>query len=202
MFLTVLTSIEHVAQRLERLHARAAELMRGEKVTAPLTDEPALAGSLELRLPLLARAFGLSSLEADLLLCLLAAECDPYFRLLLRATQRELGRPCLEVGTILELLGLSFLELPEVKRVLAPEAPLRRWALVEYDETNETVPLVSHKARIDARVSGFLLGEDRLPEAMTLYRPDASEELRPPPPLADRVGRALGADEPLVVELV
>jgi SpoVK/Ycf46/Vps4 family AAA+-type ATPase len=197
----VLTSIEHVAQKLERIHARAAELMRGDKPTEPLGEDDRLA-SVELRLPGLTRTFGLSALEADIVVCLLAAECDPYFRLLLRATQRELGRPCLEIGTIVELLGLSFRDFPEVKRAFAPPAPLRRWAIVEYDDGNETVPLVSHKARIDARVAGHLLGEDQLPAGMALHRPDDGGDAGAPPALAERVQQARQRGEPLVVELV
>jgi hypothetical protein len=197
-----LTSIEHIARKLDQIHARAAELMRGDKPTAPLADDAPALGSVELRLPALARAFGLSSLEQDLVVCLLAAECDPYFRLLLRATQRELGRPCLEIGTIAELLGLSFPDFPELKRAFDAQAPLRRWAIVESDEANEGVPLVSHKVRIDARVASHLLGEDRLPDGMALHRPEEAEADDEPPSLAERVRRARERGEQLVVEMV
>src|SRR5687768_17505776 len=93
-------------ERLARIRRQAERLIHGAGA-APVEPLPALAPLLESgRLRTLTRRFALSSLAVDALLCLVAAEIDPFLRILQRAVQRESGRPWLEIGTVAELLDL------------------------------------------------------------------------------------------------
>jgi hypothetical protein len=125
--------------------------------------------------------------------------------MLLRAQQREHGQPWLEVGTVAELLELAPERMPELGAALAPDAPLCRWALIERDEGEVELPLVSARIKIATRLAQHLVGNDRLPEGLSLQvaAPATDEALRvASAPLARRVARALEAGDGLVVEIV
>ncbi len=163
----------------------------------------------ELRLPSLARRFRLSPLEVDALICLIAAEYEPIVRTLERALQRELGRPWLELGTVAELLGLPTERVPELARALAPDAPLRRWALVHTDDPSSTeVPAVFTRVKIATRVAQYLIGQDFLPDGIRLCqppRPLLTSSLVPAAThaaLVQRLRRARRTKEPVTVEIV
>src|SRR5437773_162249 len=117
---------EQVFARLAVIRARAARLVYGDKAPPPTPlddaqrETQALAARVELRLPTLASTFQLSPLAVDAMVCLVAAEFDPFLRVLLRAVQREVGRPWLELGTIAELLELEPRAVPELARELGP----------------------------------------------------------------------------------
>ncbi len=210
-----LSSEEQVFAQIERIRRRAARLLQGEAAPpVPSTsaeeaahEAEALAGKVELRLPLLVQNFGLSPLGADAVVCLLAAEYDPYLRTLGRALQREVGRPWLELGTIAELLDLPTARVSELARLFVPHGPLCRWALVRIDETTggET-PVVSTKAKLTARVAQHLVGDDTLPHGIALLAPRSvlDESLVPAASaqgVVQRVQRALEESSPLVVEV-
>jgi SpoVK/Ycf46/Vps4 family AAA+-type ATPase len=201
-----------VFAHVERLRRRAAQLVQGhpEAPAAPPLPHEAeaetIAAGVELRLPRLVERFSLSDLSVDALLCLFAAEYDPFMRLVMRALQREQGPPYLEVGTIAELLDLPPARLPELARELAARAPLRRWALCTIDDASREVPVVSARARISPRVAQYLVGEDLLPEGVTRLLPGRTLEppLMPAPVaerVLERVRAAVSADEALLVEI-
>lgn len=207
------TSREHVFARIERLHRRAARLVYGadgaaEADQADADDQlvtreaAALAERVELRLPQLVADFDLDPLAVDVLLCTLAAEYDPFSRVLMRTAQREPGRPWIEVGTIAELLELPRERVPDLGAALAPEAPLRRWALVEREDGEVEPPLVATRIKVAARVAQHLVGDDRMPPGMTLRAPQAPSEDAVAAPLASRLERAFLSGEPLVIEVV
>src|SRR5260221_9444257 len=116
------SSESHVFARVERVRRRAAQLLHGH-TGAPEPEPPsddaaaeavALAAGVELRLPRLSTLFALDELAADVVVCLLAAEYDPFMRLLIRALQREQGRPYLEVCTGAELVDLPPARVPQL----------------------------------------------------------------------------------------
>jgi len=207
------SSRSHVFAHVERVRRRAAQLIHGHP-DAPAVpphankeaEALAIAGGVELRLPRLVERFALSDLAVDALLCLFAAEYDPFMRLVMRALQREQGPPYLEIGTIAELLDLQPARLPELARELATRAPLRRWALCTVDDASREVPVVSARVRIAPRMAQYLVGEDVLPDGIKLLPPGRT--LDTPlmaAPLAERVLQRLRAavdgGEALVVEI-
>jgi hypothetical protein len=204
------SSDEQVFSRVARVRARAQQLMDGAGVACAPFDESleeaeALAEGIELRLPRLARTFSLDGLAVDALICLVAAEYDPYLRLLQRALQRESGKPWLELGTVAELLDLPLRRMPELQRRFAADAALRRYSLVRVDDLGET-PAVSLRVKVAERVAQFLVGGDGLPSHMTRsVQTEAYLDTLVPQPTAQavaaRVRRALTAGEPLVVEI-
>jgi SpoVK/Ycf46/Vps4 family AAA+-type ATPase len=207
------SSAEHVFARVEKIRARALVLLEGRsdvtEVSADLRAErDSEAAHIELRLPALARRFGLSAIEVDTLVCLLAAEYDPVVRTLERALQREMGKPWLELGTMAELLGLPADRIPTLSRALLPDAPLRRWALVRTDDPRGTeLPAVFTRVKIATRVAQHLVGQDLLPDGLSLCAPArellgaslVSAETRQG--LVGRLQRGRKAREPVVVEV-
>lgn len=105
----------------------------------------------------LCAAFGLSDFERDLLLLCAGVELDASFGPLLAEAQADPGRPC-------PTFGLALAALPGAHwSALAPEAPLRRWRLIE---VGAGPALVASPLRIDERVLHFLLGVNYLDERL------------------------------------
>ncbi len=212
------SSEAHVFARIQKIRERAAHILRGHTGAAPPSESAdgsdeahALAAGIDLRLPRLAELFHLDELAVDAVVCLLAAEFDPFIRLLIRAMQREQGRPYLELGTVAELLDLPPRRVPELARLHAPGGALDQWALVTVDDASLQAPAVSLRVRLEPRVARYLVGEDQLPAGSTLIEPRGESAEALPEPLVDRdvaarvldrVCRAIGTREPLVVETV
>ncbi len=205
------SSAEQIFLRVEQIRTRALAILQGK--ASPDAPEQAEGltgqGSIELRLPALAQQFELSALEVDALLCLIAAEYEPIVRTLERALQRELGRPWLELGTLAELLGLPAERVPALARALAPDAPLRAWALVHTDDPSGTeVPAVFTRVKIATRVAQYLIGQDLLPDGIAVHspaRPLLASSLVPEAAhagIVQRLRRAQRLKEGLVVEIV
>ncbi len=217
------TSEEHIFARLERIRQRAIHLVQGsaapasEQESAPAARDDenvalSLTAGISLRLPALLSLFELSPLAGDVIVCLLAAEYDPFLRTLVRAVQREMGRPWLEVGTIAELLDLPTPRVPELGPLLLPGGPLRRYSLIRCEDAGERereidTPLVSARVKLSGRVARYLVGDDSLPEGLNLLAPrpllgaslvpDATAQA-----VLRRVRLAAEKDAPLVVEIV
>jgi AAA+ superfamily predicted ATPase len=194
---------------IERIRARATQLVGGSQVPpigpADATQGGELAGHVQSRLPLLAETFGLSELGMASLVCLTAAEYDPYLRHVLRILQSDGGRPWLELGTISELLDLPLGSMPELVRLFAPESAFRRFALVEVDE-RVSAPGPFRRAKVDGCVAEYLAGIDAFPHGTTLVNPGARlEQSLVPLPVrrtaAAQLRRALGTRQPLAVEI-
>jgi SpoVK/Ycf46/Vps4 family AAA+-type ATPase len=164
----------HLFDLLGRVRARAVELVTGQR-----PPPGAIAGGEQVdqvagRLPALAALFELSPLAVDTLLCLVAAELDPYMRTLQRALQREIGRPWLEIGTLADLLGLTTDQVPELGALFAAHGELGRAALAETEDRTDETPLVAQRVKIVARVARHLTGDDHLPEGMELIAQPAA----------------------------
>ena len=166
---------EQLFARVERIRSRAERLIQGSAAPPPPFDDDAereaqaIAARVELRLPSLLARFALPPLAADVITCLVATEYDPFMRTLLRAVQRELGRPWIELGTIAELLDLPPSRIPELWSLLAPEGPLRRYALAACDDSVEA-PVAATRVKLNSRVAQHLVGDDTLPDGIRRER--------------------------------
>jgi ATPase family associated with various cellular activities (AAA)/Winged helix domain, variant len=137
----------HLARSLAALKA----LLRGEAGHPPAADAPAFAA----RPPALARlskAFSLSPFESNLLLLCAGVELDADLAGQCAALQTD-TRP-------FPTFSLALSRLPEAHwSALDPQAPLRRWRLIELAEGQ---PLTTAALRIDETVLHFLVGLARL----------------------------------------
>ena len=205
---------EQVFAKIDRIRRRAAELLSQVERAPfdPLEDEASeamsLAANIDLQLPRLAALFDLSPVDIDALVCLLAAEYDPYIRTLMRAMQRELGRPWLELGTVAELLELKPIDVPALAESFTPIGVLRRGALVLCDDpTGLETPLVSLCVKIHTRIAQLLVGRDVVPDGMTVHNParpmlaTSQVDLATSSAVVKRAERALSVGEGLVIEV-
>ncbi len=141
----------------------------------------AVAPALAQRPPALeamARTFGLSSFERDLLLLCAAIEFDPEFApLCATLSGGETGAGGAGMGGPSFGLALAVLDRPHWS-ALAPDGPLRRWRLVE---PAAGTPLTAAPLRIDERVLHALLGLHPLDERLApLLQPLAADPAAPP----------------------
>jgi len=98
------------------------------------------------------RLFGLSDFERDVLLLCAAVEFDGAFASRCATAQGDPARPYPTFG-----LALAALPNPHWS-ALAPDAPLRRWLLVEVAAGAPGTPLTRLPLRIDERVLHYLAG--------------------------------------------
>ncbi|MSP59243.1 MAG: ATP-binding protein [Myxococcales bacterium] len=181
----LLALTDAIRQRAQRLLGEEGDTPDGEAEAERLADGP---------LTKLCEAFALSDLEYRTLLCLLAAEVEPLFRTLIRAQQREGGRPWLELGTIADLLELERAALPDLFELFLPSGKLRHRGLVLVDEAEgvDEAPMIHLRAKVTRRVLRYCLGVDELPLGMTLCdQPKArlSDALLPAAEREDLLGR-------------
>ncbi|MER8041540.1 ATP-binding protein [Streptomyces sp. NPDC094032] len=128
------------------------------------------------RLGSLARVFGLSALDAHVLLTALAPEVDPAFEPLFGYLNNDVGRRRATVGLALGLAGTGPHEAAARDR-FHPSAPLCSGGLLVVED--EDRPLPGRALRVPERVVAHLLGDDgRLDAGLR----DAGVELLPPTP--------------------
>jgi hypothetical protein len=119
------------------------------------TKEPEVPSALDV----LSSAFGLSPFERQILVLCCGIELDAVFPALCAAAQGDPARPFPTFG-----LALGALDGPHWS-ALAPDAPLRRWRLVEVG-IQQATPLAGAPLRIDERVLHFLTGVQHLDERL------------------------------------
>lgn len=130
---------------------------------APLQQEPP-------RLRRLAGRFGLSPFERQLLLLCAGVEIDPALQAACRQRAGTAAMPSFA-------LALATLAEPHWS-ALAPDAPLRRWRLIEVAEGGE---LLQARLAIDERLLHHLMGLDPLDERLQPHlRPVAAPAWLPP----------------------
>jgi hypothetical protein len=113
-----------------------------------------------------AKLFALSAFERDLLLLVAGVEMDAELARLCAVAQGQSQRPHAAFGVALAALENSHWS------ALAAMAPLRRWRLLEVDDS---AGLVAGKLRIDERVLHYLAGVNYLdPRLQPLLRPLAT----------------------------
>jgi ATPase family associated with various cellular activities (AAA) len=138
----------------------------GRELEAAARALPALAA-----LDHLCAMLSLSAFERDLLLLCAGVELDASFAALCAHAQRDERRAY-------PTFSLALATLTEAHwSALTPDAPLRRWRLVEVEQGHE--PLVASRLRIDERVLHFLTGVSYLDERLR----GLVEVVAPPPEL-------------------
>ncbi len=148
---TLATVVRDLRYRLERIVARKASAdAQPADADRIIIDPESQAWSA---LSAVVDGFGLSTFERDILLLCLAMELDPEIEAL---CGRANGDPRRAFPTF----GLALAMLSEAHwSALAPDAPLRRWRLIEVG----TGPsLMASSLRIDERIMLFLLGIESL----------------------------------------
>ena len=152
-------------------------------------------------LELLCALFGLDGFERDVILLCLAAELDPAFEALFAHVQDDASRTYPTPGLAVTLLDGGHLA------AFLPGSPLRQAELVEVEPAPHAgAPLAARPLRLPERIVGFLLGVNRLDEAVAPYvRPLAGAALAPEQAaLAERLSLELAAagDESGPLQLV
>jgi hypothetical protein len=105
----------------------------------------------------LCRAFGLDSLDLDILMIAVAADLDARFERLYAYLQDDVTRRRPSIGTALEICALSTWSI-EARRHFAVGAPLLAGGLVGIEDTDR--PLLTRALRVPDRIVEYLLGGD------------------------------------------
>jgi AAA+ superfamily predicted ATPase len=143
-------ALAHVRETIERHVAGMEKQQPAEPDEERTCSEFALTLSEPPALATLSGAFSLSVFECALLLLCAGIELDSRFAPLCVAAQGNAARPH-------PTFGLALAALPDAHwSALAPDAPLRRWHLIELVQCGE--PLTGTPLRIDERVLHFLTG--------------------------------------------
>jgi hypothetical protein len=149
----------------EQLSQAAAEMASAEAATPP----PAMMT--------LARNFGLSRFEREILLLCAAMELDTRIAELCARAQDNPQRPYPTFA-----LAMALFDEPEWS-ALSPEGPLRHWRLIEINQPGAQ-PLTMSELRADERIVNFLKGlnylDDRLAPLLTPLRVPLDGATPPP----------------------
>lgn len=213
--------VEHVWARLRAVEERVRHAVASRRATDPDPDDPyrgqyltpeAAArildepGGLGLSahepwhppagsvLGGLARSFGLSPLDLDLLLVSVAPDLDPRFERLYGYLNDDLTRRRPTVGLALELCGLAGAAPARFR--LAPGAPLVEGGLLEVTEPER--PPLSRVLAVPDRVTGHLLGNTRPDARLAGVLGEAWEDPTAEAVEVHRVAAAAGAGVGLV----
>jgi AAA+ superfamily predicted ATPase len=115
---------------------------------------------VELPLPRLARLFGLSLFECDLLLLALAPEFDLRYERLYAYIQDDVTKKRPTVDLALRLLCVEPGERIDARAAFAPEAPLLRHRLIQlFEDGQRQPPLLARFIKIDERIIAEILGQ-------------------------------------------
>lgn len=142
-------------------------------LTRPPSGDPAPAAAVRApRLDRLIREFGLSPLDAEILLIALAPDLDRAFEACYGYLNDDVTLRRATAGLALELTGRSALD-PSARGRFAATAPLSAGNLITMDGTDR--PLLSRSLLIPERVIAYLLGDD----AVGSPRPDSAQAMGP-----------------------
>ncbi len=117
-----------------------------------------------LRLPVLERLFQLSAFEVDTLLVCILPELDLRYQKLYGYLQDDITKKSPTVDLLLQLLCESFEQRVVARQAFLPEAPLMRYHLLQLcdDRIPGKAPLLAKSLQIDERITGYLLGMDKI----------------------------------------
>jgi hypothetical protein len=159
-----------VQARLDRL---------GEELAA--STSASLRRGVPLRLVLLARLFGLTSFDSDVVLCCLAPELDRGYERLYAYLHDDVTCRQPTVGLVVDLLCAGVEDKVAARARFTPAAPLLRHQLVELgEEPGARAPsLLGRTLRLDPRVARFLLEDDEIDDRLrpVAHPAPAGEEL-------------------------
>ncbi|MGW9035273.1 ATP-binding protein [Streptomyces sp. NPDC055721] len=169
---------EETARRIAAEPVRAA----GHDAAVPLPDTGGPS-----RLAELARTFGLSALDAHVLVAALAPDVDRGFESLYGYLNDDVGRRRATVGLVLDLAGTGPFD-PAARDRFHPAAPLLSGGLLVVED--EDRPLPGRALRVPERLVAHLLGDDGRLDAELL---GAGVELLPPTGAGEAAGMAMDA---------
>ncbi|MEU2077769.1 AAA family ATPase [Streptomyces sp. NPDC013489] len=154
------------------------------------------------RLGALARTFGLSPLDAHILLVALAPDVDRGFEALYGYLNDDVGRRRATTALALDLAGTGPHD-PAARDRFHPGAPLRSGGLLDIEDEDRPVP--GRALRVPERVVAHLLGDDTRLDAQLL---GVGVELLPPAPAGAEpdaattpLGARIAAAGPVTVHL-
>ncbi|MFE4828574.1 AAA family ATPase [Streptomyces sp. NPDC056672] len=155
--------------------------------TATTTPTPTPTGEPPSRLTSLAREFGLSPLDVEILLIALVPDLDDRFEAFYGYLNDDVTRRRPSIGLALGLCGLPPADASARAR-LGPHAPLRSGGLLLVEEAER--PFLGRALRVPDRVTMHLLGDDTPdPRLADLLAPwHAVEGVGDPGPLARTLG--------------
>ena len=145
--------VAEFARLKQRLQAANGKAMPNQTDPLPAIAEARLALRSEGAIDWLSSAFGLSTFERDLLLLCAGFEMDGELASICTAAQGKDCRPSISFS-----LALNALDAPHWS-ALTPQRPLRRWRLLEVDDS---AGLAAGRLRIDERILHFLGGINEL----------------------------------------
>ncbi|MFI6553793.1 ATP-binding protein [Streptomyces griseus] len=149
------------ARGLPALADTSAEGARGLPALAGSSAEGALDGlpaeSEDSRLASLAREFGLTALDTEILLIALVPDLDDRFEAFYGYLNDDVSRRRPSIGLALGLCGVALSD-PAARARLAAGAPLRAGGLLLAEDLNR--PFLSRALRVPDRVAAHLLGDD------------------------------------------
>jgi hypothetical protein len=182
---------EHVDRLLDEPVATGAQPRRRDeealhRAAEEAADEAAASGAT-LRLRALAVAFGLSTLDVDVLLVALAPDLDPRFERLFGYLHDDLTRRRASVGLAIALAGADPLDRL-VRDRFDRYAPLVRAGLVAVEDFDR--PFLTRTLRVPDRVTSHLLGGDEVDASL---RPVLAVPPAVRTPEGEQVVRALDA---------
>jgi ATPase family associated with various cellular activities (AAA) len=120
--------------------------------------EQSVAHGVHLPMVALARCFGLSRREIDLLLPALAVELDRRYERIYGFLHDDMSRRLASPGLALSLCCHGTDEQWSARALLSPQAPLRQSRLLQIAEES-AVPWLSRSMRMDERIVSFLVGD-------------------------------------------
>jgi SpoVK/Ycf46/Vps4 family AAA+-type ATPase len=122
---------------------------------------------IELRLPRLVRAFGLTPLETDALLLCLAPEVDQRYGQLCAEARGDAQRARPSIDLVLTLLARDDLHKLQIRQLFARGSALLRQRLLTVLPAEPAQPaFLGAELAVDARVVAFLTGSDELAECL------------------------------------
>ncbi len=160
-----------LARELDRARAAGgrADAFRGlyideADVVRVLADDtrPLVRAIDEPRLCALREAFGLTELDVDILIAVLAPDLDPHYERVYAFLQDDMSKKRPAVGLLLRLLCAPPQEQNGVRQRFYADAPLMRHAILGYGEHVDGAPLLTAVPRADERIVAHLLGSDAL----------------------------------------
>jgi SpoVK/Ycf46/Vps4 family AAA+-type ATPase len=158
-------SHDEVARLLVRLSS--ADILEASANSA----QPLRSADDSPRLSAIQRGFGLSGLEADILLIALAPELDQGYERLYAFLQNDLTKRRPSVALALDLLYPTLDARLAARQHFAPDSQLLRYQFLQLvdDPADHQPPLLSKYLKIDARIADYLLGVNDLDPRVLPY---------------------------------
>jgi SpoVK/Ycf46/Vps4 family AAA+-type ATPase len=164
--------------------------------------EAALGHGVPLRLTRLARLFGLTRFDIDILLIALAPEIDQRYERVYAYLQDDVTRKHASISLLLDLLCETLRQKLTARSHFSPSAPLVYHRLIIFvdEPAQSAIPLLRRSVKLDDRVVEHLLGSSeidaRVSRCSTLIEPRAElDELFLPAETKARFSRLVEAEK-------